>query len=349
MNDSHYRLWSLSLATISFQLQVHTSSFALPQQTKTVSKIIQLERWSRTTGYKHIPAMSKPASPTMWFDLPKEVQDHVLRYLFAGKTVFMDPTQAHCSDRVKGSSILQVSKNFGRRRQVLDAIARHSRLLFASPTTLNHGLSMLDLVQRSCVRSISLDSGYTTPIPIFHQVRAVFPQIEKVELNCHLDDVLPTLYFDRKAKLFQALRSNHEDPCQELLPHEVDEDESEHTCPLGCDDPVITPTAYSIEHDFAAGHIKVEQAQDLIRRTVSYTVMAFQIGGFLRMQWPFGVDVECSLGMVLGLNDCEDRFRLHQASDAVRFAQYEYVDRYLAEEHVQHEGYVLTNQARVAR
>ncbi|KAK5079687.1 hypothetical protein LTR70_009294 [Exophiala xenobiotica] len=264
--------------------------------------------------------MSEPTPPTTWFDLPKEVQDHVLRYVFAGKTIIMRPSRARYGHITKNGWILRVSKHFVSRRQVLDAIARHSRMVFTTSMALEHTLSILDSVQRSSVRSIDLDCGWTDLFINFHRVRAVFPRIEEVELSRYqMEDDLPTLYFDRKAKLFQALRSNHGDSCQDLGPDEEAEDESEYPCSLGCHDAVRTPTAYSIEYDFDAGHIEVEEAQALMQEEIIYWP-AIPGRQFIADAMSFGIEVKFLLGMNLEPNDCRCRFLVRGSNSRTTFS-----------------------------
>jgi len=271
--------------------------------------------------------MSEPTSTTTWFDLPKEVQDHILRYVFAGKTI-LGPSRTRYGHNTKKGWILRVSRHFVSRRQVLDAIARHSRMVFTTSMALEHTLSILDSVQRSSVRSINLDCGWTDLSINFHRVRAVFPRIEEVELSrYHMEDDLPTLYFDRKAKLFQALRSNQGDSCQDLSPDEEAEDESECPCSLGCHDAVRTPTAYSIEYDFDAGHIEVEEAQALMEEEIIYWP-AIPGQQFTADAISFGIEVKFLLGMNLEPSDCRCRF-LVRGSNSVRSGRYRYADQYL--------------------
>ena len=201
-------------------------------------------------------------------------------------------------------------------------------MVFTTSMALEHTLSILDSVQRSSVRSIDLDCVYTEPLFDFHHVRAVFPRIEKVELGRYqMKDDLPTLYFDRKAKLFQALRSNHGDSCQDLWPDEEAEDEAGYPCSLGCHDAVPTPTAYSIEDDFAAGHIEVEEAQALMELEVIYWP-AILDRQFIADAMSFGIEVEFLSGMNLRPNDCRCQF-LAKGSNSVRSGRYGYADRYL--------------------
>lgn len=138
-------------------------------------------------------------------------------------------------------------------------------MIFTTQTDLGFTPILLDQAQQSSVRSTEFDCRWdcTNHSLAFHCVKAIFPQIEKVKFSHpQFDYDLPALYFDRGAKLFQALRSNHGDLCQDIWPDceyqdeaealEEIEDEPKYPCPLGYHEPAPAPTAYSIEDDFAA-------------------------------------------------------------------------------------------------
>lgn len=101
----------------------------------------------------------------------------------------MGPSRAHHGRCDEGTPFLRVSKHFVSRRQVLDAIARHSTMIFTTQTDLGFTPILLDQVQRSSVRSTEYDCRWdcTNHSLTFHRVKATSSRSRR------LNSVVPSL------------------------------------------------------------------------------------------------------------------------------------------------------------
>lgn len=160
-----------------------------------------------------------------WFDLPVDVHDIILGFVFAGKTFrYVDPYVGR--PPVEPLSVLLVARNFVHSQQVLLAILKHANIvindmvgLYDDSQTLGSAWSLLarKVTLQGQLVEVTLNSQLKSTL--FDNVKRAFSAIEELTIDlrsgCHIQT--PTLLIATDSD-FRALKPRHVTPREENFP-----------------------------------------------------------------------------------------------------------------------------------